>query len=186
MTLQAARRFVRQHGVVLEGGRGPVPNLAETVAGESIRGSWWAHRCGHHIFWLTRAIRDWRDVLVCRLVGGKVTYVHRRLWPALIRLAARLEPDRLAALHEEHTVSGRHQVQVVPYPRWVPADVRKSASRVTEADAVRMLGRWATSSIRFASGQPDMCSQPRNTRRRRKSRTHSPSRRKRKPNRRTR
>jgi hypothetical protein len=27
------------------------------------------------------------DVLVCRLVAGKITYVHRRLWPAVHRLA---------------------------------------------------------------------------------------------------
>src|SRR5206468_9075511 len=186
MTPKQAVALVAAHGVVLESAQGPLPSLAGAVAGEPIRGSYWAHPKANAIFLCSRAIRQSADVLVCRLVGGKVTYVHRRLWPALIRLAARIEPDRLAALHEEHTVSGRHQVQVVPYPRWVPADVRKSASRVTEADAVRMLGRWATSSIRFASGQPDMCSQPRNTRRRRKSRTHSPSRRKRKPNRRTR
>jgi hypothetical protein len=36
-------------------------------------GSWWGHAKGHEIFWLTRAVRDSGDVLVCRLVGGKVT-----------------------------------------------------------------------------------------------------------------
>src|SRR5439155_11117403 len=114
MTRDAARRFIERHGVVLEGGRGPVPNLAETVAGESIRGSWWAHAKGHEIFWLTRDVRDWRDVLVCRVVGGKITYVHRRLWPALIRLASEFERDRLASLREVHTPSGRHVLQKVP------------------------------------------------------------------------
>jgi hypothetical protein len=158
MTLQAARRFVKKHGVVLEGGPGPVPNLAETVAGESIRGSWWGHPKGHEIFWLTRAIREWRDVVVCRVVAGKVTYVHRRLWPALVRLAAGLDPDRLAAFHEVHTRSGQHELQVIPYPRWVPPEIRKSAKRLNEADAARMLGDWAIDifSIRFATRQPKM------------------------------
>jgi hypothetical protein len=32
-------RFVERHGVVLEGGRGPRPNLAEAVAGERVHGS---------------------------------------------------------------------------------------------------------------------------------------------------
>src|SRR5262249_31160171 len=140
MTPDAARRFVKRHGVVLEGGRGPVPNLAETVAGQSIRGSWWAHAKGHEIFRLSRALRDSRDILVCRVVDGKITYVHRRLWPALIRLAPGLDRDRLAALREVHTSAGRHEVQKVPYPRWVPASVQQSAKRLTDADAVLLLG----------------------------------------------
>lgn len=143
MTRQAARLFVKRHGVVLEGARGPVPNFAEAVAGESIRGSWWGHRRGHEIFSLTRAIRDWPEVVVCRVVGGKITYVHRRLWPAVVRLASRFGPDRLAALREVHTRSGRHELRLVAYPRWVPSDVRKAADRLSEADAARMLGEWA-------------------------------------------
>src|SRR5213592_3279095 len=38
MTSKAALAFVRRHGVVLEGARGPVPNLAEAVATGPIRG----------------------------------------------------------------------------------------------------------------------------------------------------
>lgn len=154
--------------MVLEGGRGPVPSLAETVAGESIRGSWWGHPKGHEIFSLSRAIRDWREVLVCRVVSGKVTYVHRRLWPALVRLAARLDGDRLAALHEVHTAMGRHELQVIPFPRWVPPDVRTAAKHLTETDAVRMLGGWAarTSVNRSSSAQAHLRVQPAKARRR--------------------
>jgi hypothetical protein len=36
--------FVEQHGVVLVGGRGPRPNLADAVADEPILGSWWGHK----------------------------------------------------------------------------------------------------------------------------------------------
>jgi len=39
-------RFVETHGVVLEEGRGVRPNLAEAIAGEPIRGSWWGHKKG--------------------------------------------------------------------------------------------------------------------------------------------
>ena len=83
----AVYAFVRRHGVVLESAHGPVPNLAETVVGAPIRGSWWGHAKGKEIFWLTRAARSSKAVLVYRLMAGKVTYVHRRLWPALVRLA---------------------------------------------------------------------------------------------------
>lgn len=49
-SLQGALAFVEEHGVVLEGGRGPVPSLAETIAGESIRGNWWTHPKGERYF----------------------------------------------------------------------------------------------------------------------------------------
>lgn len=140
MTIEAARRFVKKHGVVLERARGPVPNLAEAVAGGPIRGSWWGHPKGREIFGLTRSVREWPEVLVCRAVGGKVSYVHRRLWPALVRAAPRFRREWLAALTEIHTPMGRHELQVTPFPRWVSADVQRAAKRLTEARAVQMLG----------------------------------------------
>src|SRR3990172_7740728 len=98
MTPKQALAFVKTNGVVLESGRGSVPSLAEAVAGGPIRGSWWGHPKGNDIFLCSRAVRQSPDVLVCRLVGGKVTYVHRRLWPALVRLAEELNAQPPAAL----------------------------------------------------------------------------------------
>jgi hypothetical protein len=40
MSPKEAIAFVKRHGIVLESARGPVPSLAEAVAGEPIRGSW--------------------------------------------------------------------------------------------------------------------------------------------------
>jgi hypothetical protein len=142
MTRRAALAFVKRHGVVLEGARGPVPNLAEAVAGRRIRGSWWGHARGKEIFWLTRAVRDSPDVLVCRLVTGKITYVHRRLWPALVRLARAFARSDLAALREVHTARGEHALRVVPFPRWVPPSVKRSARRLEVAEARATLGDW--------------------------------------------
>jgi hypothetical protein len=140
MTRRGALAFVKRHGIVLEAARGPVPNLAEAVAGGRIRGSWWAHPKGKEIFWLTRAVRDSSDVLVCRLVARKVTYVHRRLWPALVRLARAFARRDLAALREVHTVDGRHELRVVPFPQWVPIDVKRAARRLNPAAAQAALG----------------------------------------------
>lgn len=143
MTQRTALAFVRRHGIVLESARGPVPNLAETIAGKTIRGSWWGHAKGHEIFLATRAIRRSPDILVCRLVGGKITYVHRRLWPALVRLARHFPRANLAALREVHTKQGRHVVRATPFPRWVPADVSRRTKKLSEAEAKRALGRVA-------------------------------------------
>ena len=135
-------RFVEQHGVVLEGSRGPTPSLAEAVAGERIHGNWWGHRKGREIFRATRTVRDCDQILVCRLVGGKITYVHRRLWPAIVRLAKSLDQKTLAALQEEHTPSGAHRVRTIPFPRWVPPEVRQAAKSISEEEAHLQLGDW--------------------------------------------
>jgi hypothetical protein len=135
MTPVEALRFVERHGIVLQSARGPVPSLAEAVAGERIRGSWWGHPKGHAIFAAATAVSDSSDVLVCRLVNGKITYVHRRLWPALVRLAARFPPQGLAAVSEEHTAAGHHRRLLTPFPRWVPAAVDRAARGLSEVTA---------------------------------------------------
>jgi hypothetical protein len=142
MTPNQAIAFVRKHGVVLESGRGPVPCLAEAVAQEPIKGSWWSHPKSKEIFARTRTVRDDDDILVCRIVGGKVTFVHRRLWPSLVRLANRIPKARLAQLIEEHTPSGRHMVRTVPYPNWATAEVSRLALKLSEPEAIAQLGAW--------------------------------------------
>jgi hypothetical protein len=139
MTPRQALSFVKTNGITLESGRGPVPSLAQTIAGEAIRGSWWAHPKGHIIFLCSRAIRGSKDVLVCRLVGGKVTYVHRRLWPALVRLAERFDARRLAAIREIHTATGKHKIEVTAFPGWVPPETIRAAANLPAEQAAALL-----------------------------------------------
>ena len=63
MTSKQGMAFVRRHGVVLQAARGPVPSLAEAVAGGPIRGSWWGHPKGHEIFRVADAVSQSDDVL---------------------------------------------------------------------------------------------------------------------------
>jgi hypothetical protein len=136
MSPRQALAFVRKHGVVLEAARGPVPSLADAIAGEAVRGSWWSHPRSQEIFQITRVVRDSEEVLVCRLVEGKITYVHRRLWPAVVRLAKRFPRKNLAQVREVHTATGSHVTRTVAFPRWVPAEVTKEAARLAEPEAV--------------------------------------------------
>jgi hypothetical protein len=131
-----------EHGILLESAKGPVPNLAGLVAGEVIKGSWWGHPRGHDIYAAINVVRDSPDVVALRLIKGKITLVHRRLWPPLVRVAPRLEPEQLAALHEEHLPSGRHRTTTTPFPDWVPADVLEAAKQMTEEEADAELGPW--------------------------------------------
>jgi hypothetical protein len=136
--------FVREHGVVLASARGAAPRLTEAIAGEPIKGSWWAHAKSHEIFRVLKAVSESDEILVCRLLDGKVTLIHRRLWPSLVRIAKRFAPEQLAQVKEEHTPSGRHVNREVPFPRWVPRDVVDQARSVNEREALAAFSAWMT------------------------------------------
>lgn len=141
-TPEAALAFVREHGVVLVSAKGVAPRLTEAIIGEPIKGSWWAHPQSHHIFAILAAVTDSEQVLVCRLLGLKVTLVHRRLWPSLVRLAKRFTAEQLAQVREEHTVSGRHVSHKIPFPQWVSAEVAEQAARLSEQNALVAFSAW--------------------------------------------
>jgi hypothetical protein len=140
MTPGQALAFVERHGVVCEASRrGAIPSLVDEIVGESVRGNWWSHPRSREIFATTRAVRDSPDVLVCRVVDSKITFVHRRLWPALVRVADQFDPARLVRLHEVHSASGKHVIEQTPFPDWLPADVLATGGKLSEADALTEL-----------------------------------------------
>jgi hypothetical protein len=133
--------FVKKHGVVFASARGPIPNVAEAVAGEPIVGSWWAHPKGKQIFQVLSQLDDSADIRCFRLVDGKITLAHRRVWPALVRLGKEgaLPADRLASLQQEHMPSGEHRNFVTPFPEWVDAETAKVAERLSKEQALKAL-----------------------------------------------
>jgi hypothetical protein len=141
VTPAEAIEFVKAHGVVLESASGPAPALAAAIAGGAIKGTWWSHPQGREIYALTRAVRDCPDVLVCRLVEGKITYVHRRLWAALVRVSKRFPAAHFARVGEEHTSSGKHVSEETLFPAWVSKETTDRASQLEEQSALDALGR---------------------------------------------
>jgi hypothetical protein len=131
--------WVCEQGVVLQSARGPVPNLAEQIAGEPIRGSWWGHSSGHEIFAVLNRLRASGEVVATRLIEGKVTLIHRRIWPALVRVADRFPAERLAALDERHTASGAHQTIEVAFPDWVPPEDIAAGALLSVDEALAQL-----------------------------------------------
>ena len=138
----SALAWVEAQGVVLVSGKGPAARLTEAIAGEPITGSWWSHPQAHRIFAVLSEVCESEQVLVCRLIAGKVTLVHRRLWPALVRLADRLPAERVCRVRQEHTASGRHVSHEERFPAWVPPAVIEEARSLGEAEARASLGRW--------------------------------------------
>jgi len=80
---------------------------------------------------VTRVLRSSPDVLV--------TYVHRRLWPAIIRLADEIGHVRLTAIREIQTDRGSHRVEETPFLQWVSSAEMQAASQLAYDAAVQAL-----------------------------------------------
>lgn len=77
-----------------------LPSVVGLIAGETLKGSWWSHPKGQLIFAVLSELADHDDVLFAKLLHGKVTLVHRRLWPALIAAVSKAEPWQLEGLSD--------------------------------------------------------------------------------------
>jgi hypothetical protein len=75
-----------------------LPSVAGLVAKAPLRGSWWAHPQAHAIYRVAGRLASHPDVLTARLLSGKLTYVHRKLWPELFAVATAQQPWQLRGL----------------------------------------------------------------------------------------
>ena len=87
-------RLLSEQGLLLQQDK-VLPNVVALVTGETLSGSWWQHPQARAIFQSLGELADHPDVLLTKLVSGKVTLVHRRLWPAVLAVAIAREPGNL-------------------------------------------------------------------------------------------
>jgi hypothetical protein len=78
-----------------------LPNVATIVTGEQIRGSWWKHPLSTTIWDVLNRVDAHPDTLVTKLVSGKVTFVHRALWPAVVGLGVAHQDWQTKPLSEQ-------------------------------------------------------------------------------------
>ena len=69
-----------------------LPNVVTLLTGETVSKSWWSHLQGRLIFAVMSDLSEHPDVLFSKLLNGKVTLIHRRLWPAFLSVALANEP----------------------------------------------------------------------------------------------
>lgn len=81
--MRSAIRALEKHGLLLKQDKA-LPSVVGLVTGESLKGSWWSHPKARKIFAVLTDLDDHDDVLLTKLIAGKDTLVHRRLWPALV------------------------------------------------------------------------------------------------------
>lgn len=142
MTRAQVINFIRYYGVVLQSAKGLEPSLTVRVAGAPIRGSWWNHRMSHEIFAHIQHVHKSNAVLVCPLASGKITYIHRRLWPFFIRAARKFPSNALDRVREVHLSSGRHQRQDIPFPDWATQQDLDSANNLSDRQAAAAIDVW--------------------------------------------
>ncbi len=91
---------MRRYGLLLESDA-KLPSIVSLVAGKPIAGSWWGHPSGGAIYKETQRLADRSDVVVAKLLSGKVTFVRRTLWPHLLAIGISREPWQMRGLSRE-------------------------------------------------------------------------------------
>jgi len=89
--------YLGRLGVLLETDR-RFPSITGIMVREPIKGSWWAHPMANDIYMLSQHLIRHPDAIFIKLLSGKTTYVHRRLWPELIAIGTAHEPWQLEGL----------------------------------------------------------------------------------------
>jgi len=94
-TPEEALELLRRERVVTLAPTPGLRSLVGEIAGE-VHGSWWGHPRGGLIYSIATALEDSPEVLGAKLVRGKVAFVHRALWPQLVRVVLDSEWRRAA------------------------------------------------------------------------------------------
>ena len=164
MTGQVAAKSLaaalERHGLLLLQGK-LLPSAVGLITGQAIAGSWWSHPRSHEIFRRLEELDAGGDVRATKLIGRKVTFVHRRLWPALFAAgnergdwqmrALSLAARRLLALVDE-TGSARASG---PAAKELQARLLVDAHEEHTASGkhITILKRWPQSSITASEGR---------------------------------
>lgn len=73
-------------------------NAIQVLTGEFPKGSWWSHPEANAIYDILQRVEQHPDVLLAKLLAGKVTLIHRALWPALLTAVTAREPWQVEGL----------------------------------------------------------------------------------------
>ncbi len=74
------------------------PSAVGLITGGPLRGSWWAHPQSHLIYDILGQLGAHPDVLITKLLSKKVTFVHRKLWPAIYAIGTAGEDWQISKL----------------------------------------------------------------------------------------
>ncbi len=143
VVLRKAVDCLRKNRILLESDP-KLPSVVGMVAGKSIQGSWWGHPLSHTIWAVVRRLNSHRDVLVTKLVSGKVTFVDRSIWADVIAVGASRQQWQMTSLSSH----ARFLLKLLDEQRQIRTDeikwpsrlnLRRSKKTLTAGDATREL-----------------------------------------------
>jgi hypothetical protein len=88
---------LKKFGLLLESDP-RLPSVSTLITGAPLHSSWWSHPLAQTIFHVNGQLDDHPDVLVTKLIAGKVTFVHRKLWSEILAIGTARERWQTAAL----------------------------------------------------------------------------------------
>ena len=127
-----------------------LPNVVTLLTGEALSTSWWSHPKGRLIFAVLSDLSEHPDVLFSKLLNGKVTLVHRKLWPAFLATALANEPWQTRGL------SSREQQLLASLNK--SKGPIKSSGPAVKALEVRLLAH--TRQVHTESGRHELLVEP--------------------------
>lgn len=111
---------IKRYGLLLESDKF-LPSVVGIVTGEKLSSSWWSHKKGQEIFNVLDKLADKDDILLTKLISGKVTFIHKSMWLDFLTVATSGEPWQFDTLSEEaHTLfkrikkKGLIQTEILP------------------------------------------------------------------------
>jgi hypothetical protein len=123
--------------------------------------SWWGTRRERHL--RAPPTSSWTAARCSSAARRrKVTFVHRRLWPAVVRLADRLSKGGLDQISEEHTASAITSGGSRRFPMG-PREVAGQAARLSESGAEEHARSWSCFSRRVRADVPSRRPRSRST-----------------------
>ncbi len=136
--LRLVLREFKRLRIILESDQ-KFPSVVSLITGESVKGSWWSHPESRKIWRVLNGFRAHTDVLTTRLISGKVTFVHRSLWPDFMAISTSKQGWQTASLSPRaitllKLVENRGEIRTDD-PRW------KGGHAKSIADAARELER---------------------------------------------
>jgi len=128
---------LKHYGLLLESDKF-LPSIVGIVSGEKISGSWWGHKKMYEIFNTLHELSEEEDVLLTKLISGKITFIHKSLWLEFLTVANSNEPWQLKNLSDEaqrllKIVNKQNLVQTEKLPK----DLFNSSKKI--GDVVREL-----------------------------------------------
>lgn len=157
------RRELKRIGLLLLQDK-KLPSVVGIITGGSLSTSWWSHPRGQEIFSCLESLDD--QAIATNLINGKVTFVDKRLWPAVVAMGRSRQPWQTAGLRRDpkpkevkerllqfaedvHTESGRHETRLTPWADFARergvATIAAEAARAEIESAAVALGSTSKS-----------------------------------------